>query len=62
VAYGKKLKEGLAPGGRLVVISYISSKFFDKERLDREMKAAGFKVQAFHDFLSKQFFVIYVPE
>lgn len=61
VAYGKKLKEGLAPGGRLVVISYISAKFFYREQLDQEMKAAGFKVQASYDFLSKQFFVIYVP-
>ena len=62
VAYGKKLKEGLAPGGRLAVISYISAKFFTRELLDQEMKAAGFKVQAAHEFLSKQFFVIYVPE
>jgi hypothetical protein len=30
--------------------------------LDQEVKAAGFKVQASHEFLSKQFFVIYVPE
>ncbi len=62
VAYGRKLKEALAPGGRLVVISYASAKFFVREQLDREMKAAGFKVQTSHDFLSKQFFVIYVPE
>ena len=61
VAYGKKLKEGLAPGGRLAVISGISN-FFPREQLDQEMKAAGFKVQASHEFLSKQFFVIYVPE
>jgi len=61
VAYGKKLKEGLAPGGRLVVISNISPKFL-REQLDEEMRAAGFKVQASYDFLSKQFFVIYIPE
>jgi hypothetical protein len=41
---------------------YISGKFFPREQLDQEMKAAGFKVQASHEFRSKQFFVIYVPE
>ena len=60
VAYGRKLREGLAPGGRLVVISYIAG-MFNRENLDPEMKAAGFKVQASYDFLSEQFFVIYVP-
>ena len=62
VAYGKRLKEALAPGGRLAVISYISGKFFPRELLDQEMKAAGFMVQAAHEFLSRQFFVIYVPD
>lgn len=62
VAYGKKLKEGLAPGGRLVVISRISPKFFFREQLDEEMRAAGFKVQASYDFLLNQFFVIYTPQ
>jgi ubiquinone/menaquinone biosynthesis C-methylase UbiE len=61
VAYGKKLKEALAPGGRLVVISYITS-MFPREQLDQEMKAAGFKVQTSYDFLLKHFFVVYVPE
>jgi precorrin-6B methylase 2 len=61
VVYGKKLKEALAQGGRLVVISYITS-MFNKEQLDQEMKAAGFKVQTSYDFLLKHFFVIYVPE
>lgn len=62
VAYGRKLKEGLTPGGRLVVISHISPKFFVRERLDEEMRAAGFKVQASYDFLLNQFFVIYAPQ
>ncbi len=62
VAYGRKLKEGLAPGGRLVVVSYVSGRFFNRDLLDREMKAAGFRVQASYDFLSGQFFVVYVPE
>jgi cyclopropane fatty-acyl-phospholipid synthase-like methyltransferase len=62
VEYGKKLKAALAPGGRLVVLSYGSSKVFTREQADREMKAAGFKVQASYDFLPAQFLVIYVPE
>jgi len=62
VAYGTKLKEGLAPGGRLVIISHISGKFFNKELIDRELKAAGFRLKDSHDFLSGQLFLIYVPE
>lgn len=62
VAYGRKLNEALAPGGRLAVIGYISGKIFTGELLDQEMKAAGFRVQAAHEFLSGQVFVIYVPE
>ncbi|MEN6311669.1 MAG: hypothetical protein ABFD80_09065 [Acidobacteriota bacterium] len=61
VAYGRKLKEGLALGGRLVV-SYTSGKFFNQDLLDKEIKAAGFKVRGSYDFLSGQFFVAYVPE
>jgi precorrin-6B methylase 2 len=61
VDYGKKLKEALAPGGRLVVISYITN-VFKREQLDQEMKAAGFKVKTSYDFLLNHFFVIYTPQ
>lgn len=60
VEYGKKMKEALAPGGRLVVISYNTS-MFNREGLDKEMQAAGFKVQSSYNFLSNHFFVVYVP-
>jgi SAM-dependent methyltransferase len=71
--YAGKLRAGLAPGGRLVIIDYrpkpISERpwgpppeqQFPRETLDAEMAAAGFKVVAAHDFLPEQFFVVYAP-
>jgi SAM-dependent methyltransferase len=74
VAYAKKLRPALAPGGRVVIIDYLPKPMserpwgpppeqqFPKEQLDREMAAAGFRVSKAFDFLPEQFFVIYVPE
>jgi SAM-dependent methyltransferase len=71
VAYARKLLPALVPGGRLVVIDYIPKPMaerpwgpppeqqFPRERLDREMSAAGFRLDAVHDFLPEQFFAIY---
>lgn len=71
-AYARKLRPGLASGGRVVVIDYIPKPVserpwgpppeqqFPKEELDREMAAAGFKVLRAYDFLPEQFFVIYI--
>ena len=73
VAYARKLRPALAPGGRVVIIDYRPKPMserpwgpppeqqFPKERLDREMAAAGFDVARSFDFLPEQFFVIYVP-
>jgi len=72
-AYARKLRPGLAPGGRVVIIDYIPKPVserpwgpppeqqFPREQLDREMAAAGFKVLKAYGFLPEQFFVIYVP-
>ena len=69
--YAKKLREGLAPGGRLVVIDYVPKPFEERpwgplpeqqvsrETLDAEMAAAGFAVLRSHDFLTEQYFVEY---
>jgi SAM-dependent methyltransferase len=73
IAYGKKLRPALAPGGRVVIIDYrpkpmserpwgpTPDQQFPKEQMDREMAAAGFTVRQAFDFLPEQFFVIYAP-
>jgi hypothetical protein len=71
--YATKLRAGLAPGGRLIIIDYRPKPMserpwgpppeqqFPRETLDAEMAAAGFKIVAAYDFLPEQFFVVYVP-
>ena len=73
IAYGKKLRPALAPGGRVVIIDYrpkpmserpwgpTPDQQFPKEQMDSEMAAAGFTVRQAFDFLPEQFFVIYAP-
>ena len=72
--YAKKLRAGLAPGGRVVIIDYIPKPWevrswgplphqqFPKEQIDREMAAAGLKPFKVHDFLTEQYFVEYRAE
>jgi SAM-dependent methyltransferase len=70
-AYAKKLREALAPGGRLVIIDYRVKPFEErpwgpppeqqipKEQLNAEIEAAGFTRTADHDFLPEQYFMVY---
>jgi cyclopropane fatty-acyl-phospholipid synthase-like methyltransferase len=74
IAFGKKLREGLAPGGRLVVIDFIpkpweerpwgppESQHLSEETLTADLAQAGLKRVAKHDFISEQFFVVYQAE
>jgi ubiquinone/menaquinone biosynthesis C-methylase UbiE len=74
VAYGEKLRDGLAPGGRLIVIDYIPksleerpwgpppSQHLSEEELTSDLEKAGFKKVMQHDFLPEQYFVIYEAE
>ena len=74
VEYAKKLRAGLAPGGRVVIIDYIPKTWevrpwgplphnqFPKETVDAEMAAAGLKPVKVHDFLTEQYFVEYRAE
>lgn len=71
VAYARRLRAALAPGGRVAIIDFR----FDpqavrefapppeqqvaREVLDRELAEAGLVVAADHDFLPEQYFVIY---
>jgi ubiquinone/menaquinone biosynthesis C-methylase UbiE len=70
-AYAQKLKAGLAPGGRVIVIDYIPKTMeerpwgptpeqqFSRETLDAAMAAAGMKPVQVFDFLPEQYFVVY---
>jgi len=70
-AYARKLREALAPGGRLVVIDYRPKPFeerpwgpppeqqMSKESVDQDMAGAGFKPVEVHEFLPEQYFVVY---
>ena len=72
--YARKLREGLAPGGRVVIIDFrydpeAQREFappieqqVPRETLDREMAEAGLKVVSSHDFLPEQYFVVYAAQ
>ncbi len=69
--YAKKLRAGLAPGGRLVIIDYIPKPFeerpwgpppeqqMSRESVDADMAAGGLKPVKAFDFLPEQYFVVY---
>ncbi len=72
--YAKKLRAGLAPGGRLVIIDYVPKPFeqrpwgpppeqqMSRESVDADMAAGGLvPVKAF-DFLPEQYFVVYAAK
>lgn len=70
-AYGEKLRAGLAPGGKLVIIDYIPKPWeerpwgpppqqhLSKETLNADLAKAGLKVVNDYDFLPEQYFVVY---
>lgn len=69
-AYARKLRAGLAPGGRIVVIDYLPwagcsgaprpERRLSRESVDEAMAAAGLAPGRVHEFLPEQFFVEYV--
>jgi hypothetical protein len=73
-AYGEKLRRGLAPGGRLVIIDYIPKSWEErpwgpppqqhlpKETLNADLARAGLKVVEDYDFLPEQYFIVYEAE
>ena len=71
VAYAEKLRAGLAPGGRLVVIDYIPRSWEERPwgpppeehlpaaTLVADLTAAGWKVRQEFDFLPEQYFIVF---
>lgn len=71
VAYAEKLRQALAPGGRVAIVDFRYEPDSDREFapppeqqiardvLDHEMSEAGFEVAEAFDFLPEQYFVIY---
>lgn len=69
-AYARKLRAGLAPGGRIVVIDYLlwagcpgaprPERRLSRESVDEAMAAAGLAPSKVHEFLPEQFFVEYM--
>lgn len=69
--YVEKLRKGLKPGGRFVIIDYRVKPWEErpwgpppqqqipKDQLNSEIEAAGFKRVADHDFLPEQYFMVY---
>ena len=69
--YGEKLINGLAEGGRLIVIDYIPKPFEERpwgpspdqqvsaEIMTQDLEKAGFKFYKKYDFLPEQYFLIY---
>ncbi|MBN2072162.1 MAG: class I SAM-dependent methyltransferase [Candidatus Krumholzibacteriota bacterium] len=70
-AYAKKVLDGLAPGGKFVIIDYRPKPMEERpwgpppeqqiprETMDEDMEGAGFKVVGSYDYLPEQYFVIY---
>jgi ubiquinone/menaquinone biosynthesis C-methylase UbiE len=69
--YARKLRTGLAPGGRVVVIDYIPKPWAERpwgptpeqqvsrEQIDADMAKAGLKPIRVYNFLTEQYFVVY---
>jgi SAM-dependent methyltransferase len=72
-AYARKLRAGLAPGGRVVVIDFVPKppeerpwgpppeQRMSREEVDAAMAEAGLAPARVHDFLTEQFFIEYRP-
>ena len=68
--YFGRLRAKLRPGGRVALVEYTGeSGFFtglfghhsDRELIEREMREAGYALEAAHDFLPRQHFLIFAP-
>ena len=66
-AYFTKLRSSLKPGGRLAIIDFKKDSpigppaeyRFTPEKVEEELKAAGFTLAESHDFLPRQYFLVF---
>ncbi len=67
VAYFRNLRQSLTPSGRVAIVDFRKdapdgppAEFrFTVEQIEAEMKAAGYQLEARHDFLPRQHFLIF---
>jgi arsenite methyltransferase len=64
VAYFTRLRSSLKPGGRLVIVDFNAGQMAmdipDRQQVERELSAAGYRLVQSHDFLARQFFLEFV--
>ena len=70
-AYFERVKDSLAPGGRVAIVEYSPEtggwfvRTFDhataEAEITSEMEAAGYRLDASHDFLERQSFLVFSP-
>ena len=67
--YFAGLRDSLRSGGRIAIIDYTGEGgFFERrhatpsEVIQREMEAAGFQLEANHEFLARQSFMVFAPD
>ena len=69
-AYFRRLREALKPGGRIAVIDFRldspagppRAARIAPERVVEELKAAGYALAGQHDFLPRQYFLVFRPD
>jgi len=69
VRYFEKLKQGLAPHGRVAIIDFTMDSEFgppprarvEPEQVKKEFARAGYALAAEHDFLPNQYFLVFTP-
>jgi SAM-dependent methyltransferase len=70
VTYFSELKRSLNAGGRIAIVDYHKNapdgpppEFrFDAAQIIDEMQRAGYRLEARHDFLPRQHFLVFRPE
>lgn len=67
VAYFERLRKNLRPGGRVAVVEYKEGGWFSShatpaETIERELGAAGYRLERRHIFLERQSFLVFAAD
>jgi predicted methyltransferase len=66
VVYFRRLREAhLAPGGRVAIVEFrpeVTSHATARETIEEEMTAAGYRLVKAHDYLERQYFLVFAAE